>query len=470
MEFLFLTAGILLGALITWLFLKGKMAAPGGADPRVAGLDRDNAALMAQVNALADEKKRLHTEKDAERSRADEQLKVLRHELEEYLDLERGKVGVLTDHLARKEAEMEALEKRLKEQKEELEQLQQRFTKEFENLANRIFEEKSKKFTEQNRTQLDDLLKPLGEKIKDFEKKVNDVYLDETKERASLKEQLSQLHQLNQQMSRDAQNLTRALKGETKTQGSWGEFILETILEKSGLVRDREFSVQASFTSEDGRKLQPDIIVNLPENKHLIIDSKVSLVAYERFIAAETEDDRALALKDHISSIKKHIKDLSEKNYHQIYQLNSPDFVLLFIPIEPAASMALQGEQELYTDALGKNIVLVAPSMLLAILRMTSNMWRQEKQNKNVLKIAEEAAAMYEKFVGFTDAMIEMGRKLDDSKKYYTMAMGRFSEGPGNVVKRIENLKNLGLKVNKSIDAKLLERSGNEEPEEEPGQ
>jgi DNA recombination protein RmuC len=447
MEFLFLAAGIAIGALIMWLLMRGKTQT-AATDPRTAELDRQNAGLQAQLSTLNEERKR-----------SEEHQKAQREKLEADLEMERAKVGVLTDQLGRKETELRGAEQRLQEQKAELEKLQQQFAKEFENLANRIFDEKSKKFTEQNRSQLDDLLKPFGEKIKDFEKKVNDVYVNETKERASLKEQIVQLHQLNQQMSKDAQNLTRALKGEAKTQGNWGEFILESVLEKSGLQKDREYRTQASYTSDEGSRYQPDVIIDLPDEKHLVVDSKVSLVAYERFISAETDEEKAAALKEHVLSVRKHIRDLGEKKYQDIYQLNSLDFVLLFMPVEPAFALSVQADPELFNDAFSKNIVIVSPTTLLATLRTVANIWRQEFQNRNVMRIAEEAAAMYDKFAGFTEAMIKMGKKMDESKSEYEDAMKRLSTGPGNVIKRIENLKKLGLKVNKEIHPKLVERA-----------
>ncbi|CAN5864145.1 DNA recombination protein RmuC [soil metagenome] len=448
LNFLYLIAGICIGGIISWLFLRGKNTVTQ-IDPRTAELDRQNAGLTAQLNALTDERKR-----------AEENQKVSVVKLEADLESERNKVSVLTDHLARKEAELDAIEKRLHEQKAELENLQKQFTEKFENLANRIFEEKSKKFTEQNKTQLDDLLKPLGEKIKDFEKKVTDVYTDETKERATLKGEITKLFELNQQMAKEANNLTRALKGETKTQGNWGELILETILEKSGLKRGYEYLAQGAYTTAEGKRVLPDIVINLPDGKHIVLDSKVSLVAYERYFSAtESDDEKAVALKEHIVSVRKHVKDLSEKNYQSLYSLNSIDFVLLFMPVETAFSLALHSDQDLFHDAIGRNVVIVSPSTLLATLKTISYLWTQEKQNRNVIQIADEAASMYEKFVGFTEALIDIGKKMDDSKKSYEAAMGRLSTGPGNVVKRIENLKKLGLKVTKSLDQKLIDRS-----------
>lgn len=455
MEFLFLAAGIAIGALVMWLYVKGRQTAQAP-DTRALELDRENAALNAKLNTLSEERKR-----------NDELQQNAVKKVEGELVHEREKVSMLTDSLARKESELASMEQRLNEQKAELEKLQQQFSKEFENLANRIFDEKSQKFTEQNKSQLDVLLKPLGEKIRDFEKKVTDVYNDENKERATLKGEINKLFELNQQMAKEAVNLTRALKGEAKTRGNWGEFILESVLEKSGLQKDREYRKQQSFRNEEGKLDLPDFIIDLPDEKHLVIDSKVSLVAYERFIAAETEEEKSAALKEHVLAVRRHIRDLSDKKYQDIYQLNSLDFVLLFMPVEPAFAISVQADGELFNDAFARNIVIVSPSTLLATLRTVANIWRQEYQNRNVLKIADEAAAMYDKFVGFTEAMLEMGKRLNSSVDFYTEAMKRLSTGPGNVIRRIENLKKLGLKVNKELNPKLVERA---EETDEPGE
>ncbi|CAN5164956.1 DNA recombination protein RmuC [soil metagenome] len=447
MEILYLLLGIAIGALISWLFLKGK-SADKVTDPRTSELEKQNSALQAQLSASTDERKR-----------TEENQKNITTKFETDLELERGKVGVLTDHLARKEAELEAIEKRLKDQKEELEKLQERFTKEFENLANRIFEEKSKKFTEQNKTQLDDLLKPLGEKLKDFEKKVTDVYNDENKERATLKGEIIKLFELNQQMAKEANNLTRALKGETKTQGNWGEYILETILEKSGLRKDHEYHTQQSMTGEEGNRLQPDVVIHLPDEKHLIIDSKVSLVAYERFCSAETEEEKTVALKEHVASLRKHIRDLSDKNYQKLYQLNSLDFVLLFMPIEPAFATAIQADAELFNDAFTKNIVIVSPSTLLATLRTVANIWRQENQNRNAQEIARLGGSMIDKLTGFIEDLIDVGKKMDGAKSTYEEAMKKLHSGRGNVISTAEKMRLLGAKADKNLPSQLVERA-----------
>jgi DNA recombination protein RmuC len=448
MQFAFLAIGLILGFLIGWLFFRNKSNQNNPPDPRLAEIEKVNASLTGQIQVIADERKR-----------GDEQLKIQRDKTETELELERAKVGVLTDQLGRKEVEFDNIQQRLQEQKAELEQLQERFTKEFENLANKIFEEKSQKFTEQNRNQIDTLLKPLGEKIKDFEKKVEDAYKNESLERASLKGEILVLRDLNKQMTDETKNLTSALKGDSQARGAWGQRILESVLEKSGLQKDREYRSQPSFTNEDGGRSQPDFIVDLPDGKSLVIDSKVSLVAYIRYTNAVTEEERAIALKEHLTSVKGHIKDLSGKKYHEIYQINSLDFVFLFMPIESAFIAAQQADPELFNDAFSRNIILASPSTLLAMLRTVANIWRQENQNRNVIRIAEEAAGMYDKFVGFTEAMIEVGKKLDAGKSEYETAMKRLSTGSGNIVNRIESLRKLGLKVNKELNPKLVERA-----------
>jgi len=431
---IYLGIGLAIGVIVTWLIFNAKKSNLGF-EPRAAELELSNSALNAKLDAAQEERKRVA-----------DQLAIAIKE------------GMNTsNNLAAKEEELRGLEKRLQENKVNLEQLQVQFKTGFENIAHKILEDNSKKFSEQNKTQIDDLLKPLGEKIKDFEKKVNDVYVEEGKERATLKEQLTQLQSLNVQMSKDAQNLTNALKGENKTAGNWGEMILESILEKSGLVKDEQYRAQKSFTSEDGKIYQPDFVVDLPGNKSMVIDAKVSLVGYERFASADNKEEQNAGIKEHITSVRKHVKELSEKKYQKIYQLNTLDFILLFMPIEPAFSAALQNDRELFNFAFDRNIIIVSPTTLLATLRTVDNFWKQEFQNRNVLKIAEEAALMYDKFVGFTESLLELGKKMEDSKKSYDTAMNRLFTGSGNVIIKIESLKKLGLKVSKSIDQKLIE-------------
>jgi DNA recombination protein RmuC len=386
-------------------------------------------------------------------------------EIKNNLENERSKVLSLSNENSKIKADYQNLDRKLTEQKDELEQLHQKFSAEFKILANDILEDKSKKFTEQNKTNLDDILRPLSEKIKDFEKKVNDVYVTDSKDRASLSEQIRNLHELNQQMSKDANNLTKALKGDSKTQGNWGEFILERILEKSSLVKDSEYIVQTSFTSEDGKRQRPDVIIKLPENKHIIIDSKTSLTAYESYCSCENDEERDALLSNHINSIRSHIRELNIKSYQTNYELQSLDFVLMFIPVEPAFGIAMQKNPELFEEALEKNIVIVCPSTLLATLRTISNIWKQERRNRHALDIAKEGGDLYDKFVGFTNDLLTLGKQLEDAQKYYKASMNKLSDGSGNLIHRVENLKKLGAKAQKSIDQRLLDRA---DPDSEP--
>jgi DNA recombination protein RmuC len=376
---------------------------------------------------------------------------------ESELSAEREKVIKLNSELSAINSDYRNLQEKLAEQKSEIEELQQKFIKEFENLANKILTEKSETFTKQNRENIDQILKPLGEKIKDFEKKVDDVYVTDSKERALLVQQIKTLHDLNQQMSKDATNLTNALKGETKTQGNWGEFILESLLEKSGLMKDREYFLQESITSQDGKRFQPDVIVKLPDNKSIVIDSKVSLVAYEKFSSADNENERLNSIKEHILSIRNHIKNLSGKNYQNLYEIDGLDFVLMFLPIEPAFSLALQNDSGLFQEAYDKNIVIVSPTTLLATLRTIASIWRQENQNKNALEIARQSGALYDKFVGFVEDLQTIGSRIEQTQNAYSDAMKKLSTGRGNLVNSVQKIKKLGAKTSKSLPNPLIE-------------
>jgi DNA recombination protein RmuC len=460
-EIVLIFCGIAAGALLVWVLMKNRI------DPQTVELKRINAGLEAEKKSAADEVVRLRGELEREKQKYEITLKEERKNADALLDELRGSNLEFSAALAREKEAHANLKTQLEEQKGQLEKLQERFTKEFELLANKIFEEKSQKFTDQNRTQLDILLQPLGEKLKDFEKKINDTHLEDTKERASLKEQLAQLHQLNQKMSNEANNLTRALKGEAKTQGDWGEYVLTNILEKSGLIKDQTYVVQQSMTTEDGRRVQPDVIINLPDNKHLIIDSKVSIVAYKRFVQAETEEDRALALKEHVASVRRHIGDLSSKNYQQLYALNSLDFVLLFMPIEPAFAAALQGDDELFNVAFSKNIVIVSPSTLLATLRTVASIWRQEQQNKNAIEIARQSGDLYDKFAGFVEDLQKVGVRLADAQKVHEEALKKLHSGRGNLMNRAKRLAELGAKTSKQLPSELAGNENDAEQEDD---
>jgi DNA recombination protein RmuC len=359
--------------------------------------------------------------------------------------------------LAELNADYRNLKERLSEQKEEMQNLQERFKDEFENLANKILEKKSQKFTEQNKEKLDQLLKPLGEKMEEFKKKVEQTHKEDIEGRSSLKQHLQHLKEMNQQMAKEAKDLTKALKGESKTQGSWGEVILQRILEKSGLTKGREYEIQEHHRSEDGRNLYPDVVVHLPDEKKLVIDSKVSLTAYERFSSAEEESEREQALKQHINSLRSHVKGLSSKNYEQLYGGNSPDFVLMFVPIESAFGMALQQDASLYYDAFEKNIVIVSPSTLLATLATIDSVWKQEYQSKNAQKIAERGGKLYDKFVLFVESMEEIGMRIRQSQESYDTAINRLKEGRGNLIGQADKLRKLGANNSKKLSADLTE-------------
>jgi len=360
----------------------------------------------------------------------------------------------------------DGLQSQLEQQKIQFETNKEQIKTEIQNLSNSILEEKSKKFTEQNSIQLKQILEPLGLRIDEFKKKVEDTYSEENKERATLKEQIRQMAELNQKMSIEAQNLTKALKGDSKTQGNWGEVILERILEKSGLRKGFEFEVQVTERNEENKIIRPDVIVKLPDEKYMIVDSKVSLTAYEQFVNAENDEDRVKQIKLHIISLRNHIKGLAEKNYQLLYGTQSPDFVLLFIPIQPAFDVAMMNEPELYNFAFEKNIILVSPTTLLATLSTVNSVWKQEYQTKHALEIAEKSGAMYDKFVGFVDDLEKVGKAIQTTSKVYDDAMNKLSLGKGNLINRAESLKKLGIKASKKIASHFIE--GDNENENEP--
>lgn len=356
-------------------------------------------------------------------------------------------------------AEETLIAQRDKQQQQEsyINELQQRFKLEFENIANRVLEDKSARFTAQNRLNLDLIINPLKENIKAFEEKVDRVYKTESDERNVLKGVISQLMDQSKLISEEAGNLTRALKGDSKKQGNWGEVILERILERSGLVKDREYRLQVSLSTKEGNKLQPDVILDLPDDKHIVIDAKVSLLAYERLLSAENEEDRQIFIKQHLLSIKTHIQGLSGKNYHDLYQINSPDFVLLFMPIESSFGIAVQQDAELFNYAWDRKVVIVSPSTLLATLRTIASIWKQERQNRNVLEIARLSGSMYDKFVGFLNDMEGIGKNIKQSQDAYDKALNKLSSGAGNLSSTSEKIRKLGAKATKQIDTKFLD-------------
>jgi DNA recombination protein RmuC len=425
-------------------------------------LEERNTNLQQQFNEF----KAFH---DSENQRQNETFNLQLNELRQQIsktenereDIRREK-EFLNAELTRRNTEYDNLQQLNLKRDEELAQQQEQLRKDFELLANKILEEKSNKFTEQNKENIKNILNPLQEKIQTFEKKVEDTQKESISMHSALKEQLLGLKDLNQQMTKEATNLTRALKGDSKMQGNWGELVLERVLEKSGLEKDREYFVQQSFARPDGTRVLPDVVLHLPDNKKMIIDSKVSLTDYERYVNAE-EDERAVYLKAHINSIKKHIEQLSEKNYQDLYDIESPDFVLLFIPIEPAFAIALNEDNTLYNKAFEKNIVIVTPSTLLATLRTVDSMWNNEKQQQNAIEIARQAGALYDKFEGLVKDLTGVGKKLDDAKKDYSSAMNKLVEGRGNLITSVEKIKKLGAKAKKSLPENIVKRANNDD-------
>ena len=365
----------------------------------------------------------------------------------------------LNKEIASKDKELENFKEKLNNQKSELEKIQKENSLHFENLANKILEEKSKKFTDLNKENLKVLLQPLGEKIKTFEEKVELKYLKETEGRAALIQQIKGLAELNKKMSEDAANLTNALRGDTKIQGNWGEFQLEILLEKAGLIKDVHYKTQGTYRDEDNVLKKPDFIIMLPDNHHLIIDSKVSLIAYDSYCNSLNENEKEKFLKEHISNIKNQIKDLSSKNYQKLYAINSPDFVMLFFPIEPAFNLALMHDMEIYNDAMSKNIILVTPTTLLATMATVASIWKNEDQKKNVLDIARQSGALYDKFVNFVEDLIDIGNRLNSTKKAYDGAMNKLTEGSGNLIKKADDIRKLGAKTTKILPNAILQRS-----------
>lgn len=433
MEFAFLIVGIIAGAVIG--FLLGKRGAGASSN------DVELAQLKVENAKLGEGERRVSEERD-----------ILKADLKEAQD----KLSEVEKNLASARTHFKDQEARQAEQKKEFEELNKRFNTEFENLANKILDEKSKKFTDQNKENLENVLKPLRERIKDFEKKVEDKYSDEAKERSALKGEIKMLHDLNKKISEEAQNLTTALKGDAKKQGNWGELILERILESSGLINGEEYITQETTYNEEGERLHPDVVIQLPENKHIIIDSKVSLVAYEKVMNAEDDDEREKWLKAHMVSVKTHIKSLSDKNYHTSRGMNSPEFVLMFMPIESSFSMSVRADDELFNYAWDKRIVIVSPSTLLATLRTVASIWKQDKQTKNAIEIAEKSGRLYDKFVGFIEDMQKIGDRLNSTQKVYDEGMKKLSEGSGNLVRRAEELKKMGAKANKQLPGEIL--------------
>lgn len=427
-----------------------------------------SAKSQSEKNVLEERSITLQSQLDAlrqqiinDRQSFEKQLQAA-HSEKESIRTEKDSLAI---QLTKSEVDFENLRERNLEQKQEVEKLQEKFTKEFENLANKILEEKTSKFTQQNKENLQNILSPLQDKIQLFEKKVEDTHKESIDYHAALRQQIVGLKEMNEQMSKETLNLTKALKGDSKMQGNWGELVLERVLEKSGLEKDREYYVQQSHTNEDGQRVFPDVVINLPDGKKMVVDSKVSLTGYEKYINEEDEALKNTYLKEHVNSIRRHVEQLGEKNYHDLYQIESPDFVLLFIPIEPAFAIALNEDTALYNKAFERNIVIVTPSTLLATLRTIDSMWANQKQQENAFEIARQAGALYDKFHGLLSDLISVGKKIDDAKVGYSDAMNKLADGKGNLITSVEKLKKMGAKAKKSLPENVLKRAEFEDNE-----
>ncbi|HHS96270.1 MAG TPA: DNA recombination protein RmuC [Phaeodactylibacter sp.] len=437
-QIIFLVIGLLLGALVAWFIAKYHFVA-------------SNELITAE------QLKAQYIHKEVHESSL-QQLDILKDELRDKDE----QLRQLSAELSAKHQSLLHQQDRLLEQKEEVAALQQRFQTEFENIANKLLEEKSERFAKQNHRQLQEILQPLHQKIKDFESGIERRFLEEAKDKVSLRKEIEQLRYLNTQLSQDANNLAAALKGDAKTQGDWGEIRLEMILERAGLQKDIHFTTQSSFKDEEGKDKRPDFIIHLPGKKHLIIDVKVSLTAYEKYFNADSEEKKKKHLKGHIESLRKHIKDLSRKNYQLLYQIHSPDYLLLFVPIEPAFTLAIQKDSRLFTEALDKNIVLVTTSTLLATMRTVSYIWKQEKQKHSVLEIARQSGKLYDKFCAFVDDLKAVGNKIDSAKSAYDSAMNKLTlstKKGDTLIGRAEKIKELGAKTSKTLPTDLLDKS-----------
>ncbi len=464
MDLLSIIIGILLGLVIGYLL--------------ALLLSRNSKISSGQYRQLSSE---LETTKDqlssatARLAASDETMSQLRKDLEQA----KGQLSVRTEEfininrqMAGLDAERKLLTEKLDTQKKEIEEMSRKFNLEFENIANKILDEKSQKFTKQNREHLEIILKPLEENIDKFKKKVEEVYDKESKQRFSLGEEVKRLVEINKKVSEEANNLTNALKGSSKAQGDWGQMILENILEQSGLVKDREYFVQEYLKDEDGnfykneqgRRMQPDVIIAYPDNRKVIIDSKVSLTAYTRFAESDDPDIQRTALKAHLDSIHTHIDELSAKNYQDFAP--SLDFVMMFVPNEPAYLLALKNDPDLWHYAYGKRILFISPTNLIAALKMIADLWKREYQNQNAIAIAERGAALYDKFVGFVENLSTIGAQIEKAQKSYDQAMGQLKEGRGNLIGQAEKLRDLGVKTKKNLPISLVDDQEEEEDTE----
>lgn len=435
MLILYIVLSFLMGAVLAFLIMRGRAASLRAAlQEEIAKLDKESGILQDRLLSLQGDNQKLLLELSSERE-ANKEIAI---------------------SLARQGVEYDNIREKLNTQKAELEELNKKFTTEFQNIAHKILRENSNEFTSLNQKNISDILVPLKEKIEKFEKKVDDTYEKGLIEQTQLREAIKNLHELNSRISEEANNLTRALKSDSKKMGNWGEMILDRILEQSGLEKGKEYFNQYTDRSEEGTILRPDVVIRLPEKKHIIIDSKVSLIAYDRFVNSTDENDKDRWQKAHVDSVRDHIKGLSEKSYTAAITLDSPDFVLLFMPLESAFSLALQHDPELFNYAWQRRIVMVSPTTLLATLKTVESIWKHEKQTQNAMDIARQGTSLYDKFVNFIGDLEKIGGQIDSLQHTYQDAHKKLTSGKGNLVRQAEKLKELGIKTEKSLSEKLL--------------
>jgi DNA recombination protein RmuC len=443
-EFLIIGIGaIVTGAIILFWFKLNKST---------GSADKD------EIDGLIKERDTLATEKRV----LEEKLLIQNDQSRQSYDAIKEKDANIHDlnwQLSQTITENKNLEEKLQEKSREIEKNEEKLRTIFKNLANEILEEKTKKFTDQNKTGLEEILKPLRDKIRDFEKKVEETYDKESKQRFSLEKEIKNLAELNQQISADAKNLTVALKSDTKKQGNWGELVLERVLESSGLVKGSEYIREVSMKSDQGDVYRPDVIVNLPDNKHIIIDSKVSLISYNDYVNAETLEEREKALRLHLNSIKNHVKLLSDKTYQNLEAFDTPDYVLLFLPIESSFSLAIQTDIEIFNYAWERNVIIVSPTTLLATLKTVASIWKHEKQTQNAIEIARQGGFLYDKFVSFLNDLEKIGSQLEMTKRTYDEAHKKLSSGGGNIIGKVEKLRELGAKTSKELPKNLIDKA-----------
>lgn len=447
---LYVVVGIIIGAVIAWLYAKSSFAKNL--------IDRNK---YDELNANYISMKTSHEIFQKDINDFQIELATIKNDVSAK-QTELNKSEILIAEL--KNTNLNLIEKE-ETLRKEIESLGEKFTNQFKVLANEILEDKSKKFTEQNQINLKQILEPLGLDIKSFKQKVEEVYVNESKERFSLKNEIGKLYDLNQKLSDDAKNLTKALKGDTKTQGDWGEMILESILEKSGLTNGREYFKQETFRDTDGNLMKPDFVVGLPDNRKIIIDSKVSLTAYEKFTAAEDPEEQKRYLKQHVDSVYSHIDLLSKKNYENLIGTGSLDFVLMFVPIESANYAANYNSPDLWQYAYNKGIVIVSPSSLLSAVRLIADLWKRDKQSKHAIEIAERSGLLYDKFASFIESLREVGIHIGRSHKSYHEAVNQLTDGRGNIISQFEKMKELGAKAKKELPESLTTKAEQDTPD-----